>query len=118
MFTTKKRLGASPSETPAPSRRDDFARAAVYEEFRSRNARALDQGDFRDRQPGLAPRPIGQNTAKVADDTGMKAAQHWLGQAAEADSNEERAAALEIARQIARLAGLPWADVLGRREAA
>ena len=31
--------------------RADFARAAVFEEFRTRNARAIDYDGFRDRQP-------------------------------------------------------------------
>ncbi len=34
-----------------------FARAAVFAEFRARDARALDQADFVDRAPGELPRP-------------------------------------------------------------
>ena len=34
-----------------------FARAAVYAEFRLRDAKALDQGNFFDRPPNEAPRP-------------------------------------------------------------
>ena len=36
---------------------DLFARAAVYAEFRLRDAKALDQGNFVDRPPNEAPRP-------------------------------------------------------------
>ena len=36
-------------------RRAQFARAAVYLEFRHRDARALDYDDFRDRKPSKKP---------------------------------------------------------------
>ena len=36
---------------------DDFARAAVFEEFRFKNAIALDQSRFVDRRPHEQPRP-------------------------------------------------------------
>ncbi len=42
--------------TSSAKHRADFARAAVFEEFRTRNARAIDYGGFRDRQPNEAPR--------------------------------------------------------------
>ena len=37
--------------------RADFARAAVFEEFRRRDAVALDFGGFVDRRPDKRPRP-------------------------------------------------------------
>ncbi len=42
--------------TSSAKHRADFARSAVYEDFRSRDARAIDYGGFRDRQPNEAPR--------------------------------------------------------------
>ncbi len=41
---------------PASSRRNSFARASVFAEFRPRDACALDQGNFIDRDPAPAPR--------------------------------------------------------------
>ena len=41
---------------PAASRRNSaFARAAVFTEFRGRDARAIDQGNFVDRAPDQTP---------------------------------------------------------------
>ena len=84
-----------------------FARAAVFEEFRGRDARAIDHGDFVDRKP--------KNVAKApADDVGDLALKHWLRQAAQADNETDRGIALEIAGEIADLMGL---DLIGRRAA-
>ena len=102
--------------TSCPQHRTDLARAAVYTEFGARDARALDQGDFQDRQPDQPPRLLGQVAAKVTYDTGQKAMRHWLAQAAEAESEEQREAALKIAHSIARLAGLD-ADLIGHEAA-
>ena len=41
-------------QSQASLRRRDFARAAVFEEFRHKNAVALDYGDFVDRKPNQA----------------------------------------------------------------
>ncbi len=41
---------------PASSRRNSLARAAVFAEFRPRDARAIDQAGFIDRRPDQAPR--------------------------------------------------------------
>ena len=44
---------------PASSRRSSaFARAAVRLEFRARDAKAIEQDDFVDRQPGQLPRRL------------------------------------------------------------
>ena len=37
--------------------RDDYARAAVYAEFKFKHAVGLDQADFIDRKPDEQPRP-------------------------------------------------------------
>ncbi len=86
-----------------------YARAAVFEEFRGRDARAIDHGDFVDRKP--------RNVGKApADDVGDRALTHWLDQAAQADNETDRAVALEIAGEIARLMGIDI-DLTGRRAA-
>jgi hypothetical protein len=89
----------------------------MLEEFGYRHGRAIYQDSFRDRRPEEASRPIGKVAAQVVEDVGHRALAHWLGQAAKADSNEEREAALEIAREIARLAGIRHADFIGRSAA-
>ncbi len=48
--------GANRPSNPGRRHRADFARAAVFGEF-GRHARALDQANFVDRQPGTLPRP-------------------------------------------------------------
>ena len=45
------------SSDPDPDQRNVFARAAVFEEFRFKNAIALDQSRFVDRKPHEQPRP-------------------------------------------------------------
>ncbi len=91
-----------------------FARSAVYEEFRSRDARAIDQDGFEDRRPTPGPRALGRVAAKVTNNTGVHALRHWLNQAGRADSDEKREVALEIAGEIARLLGLDT-DLIGPR---
>ncbi len=113
---TKSASGATaPDSSPSVSnRRADFARQAVFEDFRPSNARAIDQGDFKDREPESGPRQIGQVAAKITNETGQKAVRHWLNQAARAETDEDRAVALKIADEIADLMGL---DPIGRRAA-
>ena len=53
---TESRSSATERSRPKPSKqRDAFARDAVYEEFRPRDARALDYDGFHDRQPHERP---------------------------------------------------------------
>ena len=44
-------------DIPSAKHRDNFARAAVFEEFRCRDARAVDHEGFQDRCPNESPRP-------------------------------------------------------------
>ena len=67
MSTTTTRLRATALETPVLSRRDDFARAAVFEEFRHKNAAALDQAGFVDRRPHEQPRPAPEAWQRETD---------------------------------------------------
>jgi len=51
-------MTVTPSEDDLSSsrrQRERFARAAVFAEFRSRDAHAVDYGDFRDRKPNEKP---------------------------------------------------------------
>ena len=57
MSYTTARPRATAFETPLPSRRDEFARAAVFAEFHFKHAVALDQAGFVDRRPHEQPRP-------------------------------------------------------------
>ena len=114
---TKSASGATaPPDNPTPNRRADFARDAVYAEFRPGDARALDQVYFVDRRPDQEPRHIGEVAVNVVDDVGRRAITHWLKKACQT-KGEEREAALEIARNIARAAGITHADLIGREAA-
>ncbi len=102
---------ATQATKPAPrpssaKHRDSFARDAVFTEFRPRDARALGHDGFKDRRPNDGPRHIGEVAAGVVQDVGDRALRHWLAQAAQAETYEDRAVALEIASEIARLAGI------------
>ncbi len=89
--------------------RTDFARAAVFAEFRPRDARALDHGGFQDRQSTGTPRHLGAVVGGDVD-IGQRALRHWLTQAAQFDG-QERDAALDVAREIARLIGCDIASL-------
>ncbi len=84
-----------------------FARDAAIDAFGPKAISSLDDGGFEDRRPDYGPRPLGKIAAKTTNDIGIQALRHWLNQAGQADSDEEREAALEIAAEIARLLGLP-----------
>ncbi len=96
--------------------RATFAREAAIDAFGPRAIQARDEPGFEDRRPAHGPRPLGQIAAQVTNNTGMKALRYWLNQAGRADSDQEREAALEIAGEIARLAGLET-DLIGRKAA-
>ncbi len=108
--TTTARASAPESPTPSDQHRAAFARDAVFAEFRPGDARALDHDSFTDRRPDQGPRPLGEVAAQVVNDTGEKALRHWLAQAAGADNEQDRSVALEIAHEIARLAGIDLAE--------
>ncbi len=56
--TSLRRASTRPDRAYQISKhRADFARAAVFEEFRTRNARAIDYDGFVDRRPNEPPRP-------------------------------------------------------------
>ncbi len=107
IYAPSSRQASRPApHTSSAARRAAFAKDAVFAEFPARAARALNQADFKDHRPDRGPRPLGKIAAKVADNTGLKAIRFWRDQASRADSTEERAAALRIAAEIARLANI------------
>ncbi len=113
MLTTTKdpeQANRSVPRTSSAKHRAAFARDAVFAEFRPGDARALDHDSFTDRRPDQGPRPLGEVAAQVVNDTGEKALRHWLAQAAGADNEQDRSVALEIAHEIARLAGIDLAE--------
>jgi hypothetical protein len=101
----------------ASKRRAAFAREAVFEEFSPRAARALDYDGFEDHKPHEGPRLIGEVATTVTRQSGTASFRHWLNQAGQANTDEERAADLRIARNIARAAGVTHADLIGREAA-
>ena len=101
------------SPNTSEKHRAGFARSAALTEFRARDARALDQADFVDRPP----RRLGEIANKIVAETGEKALRHWLDQAAQAETQPERAAALETAGKIAKRMGVPIEDFLFGRAA-
>ena len=108
MSTTPSRRASTRPDLPDPisKRHANFARQAAIDAFGPKAVHHLNGADFEDRQPNGAFRPIGQVAAKITNDTGRKALRHWLNQAGRADSEEERAVALEIAGEIGRLMGI------------
>ena len=99
-----------------PRKSTSFARAAVSVEFRGRDARALDQADFVDRRPDQAPRRLGDIAAEVVGNVGQAALDHWLREAART-RGEEHQIALQIAREIAEMIGVPWVEVMSEQAA-
>ena len=67
MNTTCTRLASSRRSTSSDEPRDDFARAAVFEEFRPRDGKALDQANFVDRRPHEQPRPAPEAWQRETD---------------------------------------------------
>ena len=100
----------------SPRKSTSFARAAVFEEFRGRDARALDQADSPDRRPDQAPSQLGYVAAEVVGNVGQAALDHWLRQAART-RGEEHKVAIQIAQEIAAMIGVPWAEVMSEQAA-
>ncbi len=94
-------------------RRGAFARSAVLTEFRARDARALDQADFVDRPS----RRLGEIANKIVAETGEKALRRWLNEAAQAETQEKRRAALATAQKIAKRMNVPLSDFIFGRAA-
>ena len=90
--------------------RDAFGRAAVLAEFRPRDARALDKGDFQDRPPHQQPARLGDIAADITSTIARRAVRHWTKEAALTLSLRERDQALSIARKIALKAGLGYSE--------
>ena len=89
--------------TSATSSRASFAREAAIDAFGPRAVHALGEPDVDNHPPDHGPRPLGQIAATVTRDTGLQAIRHWMVQAAQAEGDDERRAALEIAREITKI---------------
>ena len=113
------------SKSPASSRRnpstrktcDAFAEAALGDAFRDRDLRLAREPGFVDRPPHRQARRFGEVVDQVVAETGEKAVHHWLDEATRAENQQERAAALEIAENIAKALGLTLADFIFGRAA-
>ena len=93
-----------------------FARGFALDAHR-KSAWALDELDFQDRAPDEQPRRLGDVAAEAVGDIGETALRHWVSQAAQAENDEDRHAALEIAENIAKALGLTLADFIFGRAA-
>jgi hypothetical protein len=72
IYTYAGRQTSRPSlNTHSAKHRADFARAAVLEEFRTRNARAIDYDGFVDRRPNEPPRPVPEVWQRKAQWAGL-----------------------------------------------
>ena len=111
MNTTSCRWASTRPDHPSPAskHRTDFAREAAIDAFGPKAIRALDEPDFEDRKPEQLPRHLGQVAAKVINNTGRKALDHWLGPKASIAASRAK---LE---RWHRLREAPPRVVLGRR---
>ena len=118
MRTTSTRPASSRAKSPTNSenRRAGFARGLALDAHR-KSAWALHEPDFQDRRPDQAPRRLGEIADKIVAETGQKACLHWIDQAARAKTPQERAAALEIAQNIAKSLGLTLGHFLFKQVA-
>ena len=57
IYTYSTKLSSQPDSRGHSTRRTAFALAAVFEEFRPRDAAAIDHGGFVDRPPNEEPQP-------------------------------------------------------------
>ena len=113
---TRTRSGATERSTQNFSNRSDaFAEAALGDAFRDHDLRLAREPGFVDRAP--PPRRLGEITTKIPADTGERAVHHWLDEATRAETQRERAAALETAQTITKSLGLTLEDFLFGRAA-
>ena len=94
-----------------------FAEAACRAAFRDRDLRLARAADFVDRSANQQPHRLGEVVDQVVAESGEKAVNHWLDEATRAETKQERAAALEIAENIAKALGLTLADFIFGRAA-
>ena len=117
MRTTFRPPASSRAKSPTISekRRAGFARGLALDAHR-RSSWALDEPDFQDRRPDQAPRRLGEIAAEVVGDVGRAALDHWLREAAQT-RGEDHEIALQIAREIAEMIGVPWDEVFSEEAA-
>ena len=109
MIITSKSPASSRLNSSTPKTCDPFAEAACRDAFRDRDIRLAREPEFVDHPPlppRQQPRRLGEVVNQVVAETGEKAVNHWLDAATRAETKQERAAALEIAENIAKSLGL------------
>ena len=114
------RSGLSTTKRSAQTRTktsDAYAEAALGDVFRGRGLSLAREPAFVDRPPHQQFRRLGEVVDQVVAETGQKAVHHWLDEASRAETKQERAAALEIAQNIAKSLGLTLEDFLFGRAA-
>ena len=92
--------------SPRKSTSASFARAAVFEEFRARDARALAYNGFTDRE----------SVAKPISEVGRERILHWLKVAANSEADDAESA-FRAANELRAELGLDWGDLLGQEAA-
>lgn len=105
---TAPRATAQPSTT---CQRAAFARRAAIDAFGPRARHHLDGPNLKDQRPYGGPIRLGHVAVNVTGNVGQAALDHWLREAASA-SGEERKVAIEIAREIADMIGVPWSEIM------
>lgn len=107
MSTTTCRSASSQHNS---NHRDVFAEAALGDAFRGRDLSLAREPHFVDRQPHQQPKRLGDIAAEAVGDVGQAALDHSLRQAARTHG-KEREVALQIAREIADMIGVPWDEI-------
>ena len=95
--------------------RAEYARGLALDAH-PKNGWVFQDPDFRDHAPNQAPVRLDRVAAEVVGDAGQAALDHWLREAARTHG-EEHEIALEIAREIAGMIGVPWRDVFSEQAA-
>ena len=94
----------------SPQTSSSYARGAVFREFRPRDAKALDHGDFTDRKPCDEPIRLDHVAAKVTGNAGQAALDHWVRQAAET-TGPQHDEAMGVVREIAAMIDQPLDEI-------
>ncbi len=117
IYQNPRTRATAPSPSSPSNSSEAFAQAAFGDAFRDRDLRLAREPGFVDRPPNRPRRRLSEVVDQVVAETGQKAVHHWLEEATRAENQQERAAALEIAENIAKALGLTLADFIFGRAA-
>jgi hypothetical protein len=95
--------------------RAEYARGLALDAH-PKNGWVFQDPDFRDHTPNQAPVRLDRVAAEVVGDAGQAALDHWLREAARTHG-EDHEIALQIARKIAGMIGVPWAEIMSEEAA-